>query len=50
MQLLVELNNEGKTIIMVTHEPEITAYAKRQIVIRDGVISSDSAQLEKEEN
>ena len=25
-------------------------YAKRQIVIRDGVISSDSAQLEKEEN
>ena len=34
---------------MVTHEPEIAAYAKRQIVIRDGVISSDSAQLEKEE-
>ena len=50
MQLLVELNKEGKTIIMVTHEPEIAAYAKRQIVIRDGVISSDSAQLEKEEN
>ena len=49
MQLLVELNKEGKTIIMVTHEPEIAAYAKRQIVIRDGVISSDSAQLEKEE-
>ena len=50
MELLVELNEEGKTIIMVTHEPEIAAYAKRQIVIRDGVISSDSAQLEKEEN
>lgn len=50
MQLLVELNKEGKTIIMVTHEPEIAAYAKRQIVIRDGVISSDSAQVEKEEN
>ena len=32
---------------MVTHEPEIAAYAKRQIVIRDGVISSDSAQVEK---
>ena len=44
MQLLVELNKEGKTIIMVTHEPEIAAYAKRQIVIRDGVISSDSAK------
>ena len=50
MQLLVELNKEGKTIIMVTHEPEIAAYAKRQIVIRDGVISSDSALVEKEEN
>ncbi|HFS5289577.1 ABC transporter ATP-binding protein [Streptococcus pneumoniae] len=50
MQLLVDLNKEGKTIIMVTHEPEIAAYAKRQIVIRDGVISSDSAQLGKEEN
>ena len=44
MELLTELNKEGKTIIMVTHEPEIAAYAKRQIVIRGGVISSDSAQ------
>ncbi|VUW95708.1 Macrolide export ATP-binding/permease protein MacB [Streptococcus constellatus] len=42
MELLTELNREGKTIIMVTHEPEIAAFAKRQIVIRDGVISSDS--------
>ena len=50
MELLVELNEEGKTIIMVTHEPEIAAYAKRQIVIRDGVISSDSGLVEKEEN
>ncbi|RSI00430.1 ABC transporter ATP-binding protein [Streptococcus sanguinis] len=44
MELLTELNREGKTIIMVTHEPEIAAYAKRQIVIRDGVISSDSSK------
>ncbi|RSI45787.1 MULTISPECIES: ABC transporter ATP-binding protein [Streptococcus] len=47
MELLTELNAEGKTIIMVTHEPEIAAYAKRQIVIRDGVISSDSAEKEE---
>ena len=46
MELLTELNAEGKTIIMVTHEPEIAAYAKRQIVIRDGLISSDSAEKE----
>ena len=47
MELLTELNAEGKTIIMVTHEPEIATYAKRQIVIRDGVISSDSAEKEE---
>lgn len=47
MELLMELNAEGKTIIMVTHEPEIAAYAKRQIVIRDGAISSDSAEKEE---
>ena len=47
MELLTELNAEGNTIIMVTHEPEIAAYAKRQIVIRDGVISSDSAEKEE---
>ena len=47
MELLTELNAEGKTIIMVTHEPEIAAYATRQIVIRDGVISSDSAEKEE---
>lgn len=42
MDLLTKLNQEGKTIIMVTHEPEIAAFAHRRIVIRDGVISSDS--------
>ena len=46
MELLTELNREEKTIIMVTHEPEIAAFAKRQIVIRDGVISSDSKKGE----
>ncbi|HEL9630348.1 TPA: ABC transporter ATP-binding protein [Streptococcus suis] len=46
MQLLTELNNEGKTIIMVTHEPEIAAYAKRKIVLRDGIITEDSRREE----
>lgn len=44
MDLLTDLNREGKTIIMVTHEPEIAAYAKRTIVLRDGVITEDSAK------
>ncbi|MER0122699.1 ABC transporter ATP-binding protein [Streptococcus sp. ZJ93] len=46
MELLTELNREGKTIIMVTHEPEIAAYAKRCIVLRDGVITEDRRKEE----
>lgn len=41
MDLLTGLNREGKTIIMVTHEPEIAEYASRKIVLRDGVITED---------
>ncbi|MGT2832072.1 ABC transporter ATP-binding protein [Streptococcus halotolerans] len=44
MELLQSLNNEGKTIIMVTHEPEIADYAKRKIVIRDGEMTLDTTE------
>lgn len=42
MALLTQLNKEGKTIIMVTHEPEIADYARRKIVIRDGELTLDT--------
>lgn len=42
MQLLTELNQEGKTIIMVTHEPEVADFATRKIIIRDGEITKDT--------
>ncbi|MCC6487054.1 MAG: ABC transporter ATP-binding protein [Candidatus Hydrogenedentes bacterium] len=38
MELLVDLNAHGKTIVMVTHEPDIAAYAQRRIHMLDGVI------------
>ncbi|MCC6696488.1 MAG: ABC transporter ATP-binding protein [Candidatus Hydrogenedentes bacterium] len=38
MELLVDLNAQGKTIVMVTHEPDIAAYAQRRIHMLDGVI------------
>jgi putative ABC transport system ATP-binding protein len=38
MDLLVELNNEWKTIILITHEPKIADYAKRHIHIQDWLI------------
>jgi putative ABC transport system ATP-binding protein len=41
MQLFTELNNEGKTIVLVTHEPEIAAFAKRRLSFRDGELVSD---------
>ncbi|MGB0130764.1 ABC transporter permease [Chlorobium sp.] len=41
MKILKGLNEEGKTVIMVTHEPDIAAYAERVITMRDGVILSD---------
>jgi putative ABC transport system ATP-binding protein len=36
--LLQELNKEGKTIVLITHEPEIDIFAKKHIVIKDGLI------------
>ena len=36
MQVLIELNNEGRTILMVTHENEVAALAKRQLHLKDG--------------
>jgi len=41
METLTSLNNAGKTIIMVTHETDIAAYARRVIRLRDGQIESD---------
>lgn len=38
MELLTTLNKEGKTIIIITHEHEVDAFAKRHILIRDGNI------------
>jgi putative ABC transport system ATP-binding protein len=37
MKIFCNLNDEGKTIIMVTHDPEMAAYSKRVLNIRDGL-------------
>ena len=47
MQLLTELNAAGKTIIMVTHENDIAAWAKRVVRMRDGHIESDEINKER---
>jgi putative ABC transport system ATP-binding protein len=47
MRLLVELHSKGSTIVMVTHEDEIAAYAQRVIRFRDGRIETDQMNGEK---
>lgn len=41
MELLKKLNDMGNTLILVTHEADIAAYAKRLVRIKDGIIISD---------
>jgi putative ABC transport system ATP-binding protein len=41
MGLLRELNGQGRTIVLITHEPDIAAFAQRVVRLRDGVILSD---------
>jgi putative ABC transport system ATP-binding protein len=46
MRLLEDLHREGSTILLVTHDDSVAAYAKREIALRDGAIVSDRAQTE----
>jgi putative ABC transport system ATP-binding protein len=41
MGIFQSLNERGITIIMVTHEPDIASYARRNIVMKDGLVRND---------
>jgi putative ABC transport system ATP-binding protein len=41
MALLQQLGDEGITVVLVTHEPDIASYARRVVVVRDGRIEED---------
>ena len=41
MEIFQKLNEKGITIVMVTHEADIAAYARRNIVMKDGLVKSD---------
>lgn len=43
LALFEQLHNEGQTIVLVTHEPDIAAHARRQIHVRDGRVERDFA-------
>jgi putative ABC transport system ATP-binding protein len=42
MSLFQELNKQGKTIVFVTHEPDIAAFSSRTIILKDGKVIKDS--------
>jgi putative ABC transport system ATP-binding protein len=45
MKLFTDLNRrEGITIVLVTHEPDIAAHARRHVIFRDGRVVSDTQQ------
>jgi len=44
MKLLTALQKSGMTIVFVTHEPDIAAYAGRKLLLKDGVVISDERQ------
>ncbi len=50
MDIFCELNKKGNTIVMITHEPDIAAYAKRIMVIRDGVLIEDKINKNRKKN
>ncbi|MER2226655.1 MAG: ABC transporter ATP-binding protein [Carnobacterium sp.] len=47
MRIFQELNAEGTTIVMVTHEPEVALYTKRIVTFRDGALVNDQLQQQK---
>ena len=47
MQLLTSLHEGGRTIVLVTHDEHVASFADREIVIRDGVIASDTVRRER---
>lgn len=47
MGLFQELNSQGITIVMVTHEPDIAGFARRNIVMRDGRVVGDEAVVRR---
>ena len=41
MELFQSLNDEGVSVLMITHDSEIAGYAQRKVIIRDGILKKE---------
>jgi putative ABC transport system ATP-binding protein len=48
MALFQQLNREGTTVIVVTHEPDVAAFASRVVRFRDGRVIGDETQTPRD--
>jgi len=47
MELFQDLNDKGRTIVFVTHEPDIARFATRNVIFRDGKIQRENIVSER---
>ena len=47
MGIFQQLNNQGMTVVMVTHELDIARYCRRVVVMRDGLVRSDEVMKDR---
>ena len=45
MRVFADLHAAGQTVVMVTHEPDIAAHARRVVVLRDGRVERDQSKV-----
>ena len=42
LEIFARLNDRGRTVVLITHEGDVAAYARRVVRLRDGVVVSDT--------
>ncbi|MDP9326199.1 MAG: ABC transporter ATP-binding protein [Candidatus Dormibacteraeota bacterium] len=45
MKLLVDLNRQGRTVVIITHDPEVAGFVSRVVHLRDGLVEADETNL-----
>ncbi|MEW6228261.1 MAG: hypothetical protein AB1700_09265, partial [Bacillota bacterium] len=48
LESLLGLNSRGVTIVMVTHDENVAAHARRLVLLRDGRVESDTAHMQQQ--